>query len=264
MKVTTVGGRQLRYLESGDTASGDVFVLIHAFPLGVRMFEPQRDAFARCRTIAPALPGFDGSDLLDQTSADAYAHHLIGFLDALHIERAVFGGVSLGGYVVFGVLRHAPSRVAGVMFADTRSAADTEEARANRIRQLAVLRDRGLPAIADEMLPKLLGDSSHRERPELVQAVRRMIEAQSSEGIGAAIEVLISRPDSTSLLRDLAVPALVIVGAEDALTPPAEMERMAAQIAGADFVTVKEAGHLSNLENPAVFNRTVAAWLARL
>lgn len=264
MKVTTVGGRQLHYLESGDTASGDVLVLIHAFPLGVRMFEPQHDGFAGWRTIAPALPGFDGSELLTQASVDAYARQLVALLDALHVERAVFAGVSLGGYVVFGVLRHAAARVAGIVLADTRSSADTETARAGRVKLLGVLRDGGVAAVAAEMLPTLLGETSHRGRPEVVRTVTAMIEAQSREGIAAAIEVLMSRPDSTPLLGALTVPALVLAGAEDALTPPAEMERMAAQIAGADFVTVKDAGHLSNLENPAVFNRTVAAWLARL
>jgi pimeloyl-ACP methyl ester carboxylesterase len=72
------------------------------------------------------------------------------------------------------------------------------------------------------------------------------------------------RPDSTPLLASIAVPTLVVVGREDTLTPPAEMERMAAGIVGAMFVQIDEAGHLANLENPTAFNNAVAGWLASL
>ena len=264
MRIATVGGRDLRYLESGDERAGEVLVLVHAFPLGVGMFEPQQGAFAGWRTVVPALPGFDGSDRRDPPTADSYARHLLDLLDALRIERAVFGGVSLGGYVVWGVLRQAPERVAGVILADTRATAETDEARAGRVRLLGVVRDAGPAGVAAEMLPKLLGASTHRDRPALVQSVRRMIETQSADGIAAAVEVLMSRPDSTPLLGGLSVPALVLVGAEDALTPPAEMERMAASIPGATFVQLEGAGHLSNLENPAAFNHHVAAWLGNI
>ncbi|OFW41443.1 MAG: hypothetical protein A3F70_08745 [Acidobacteria bacterium RIFCSPLOWO2_12_FULL_67_14] len=263
MQIVTIDGRPVRYVESGDPG-GAPLVLVHAFPVGVGMFDPQRGAFPGRRIIAPALPGFDGSAPLAAPSVDAYARHVIGLLDALRIDRAVLGGVSLGGYVLFGVLRQAAARVAGIMLADTRSAADTGEARAGRIRMLGVLRDKGVPAVAADMLPKLLGETSRRRQPGLAQSVTRMIEGQTAEGIAAAIEVLMSRPDSTPLLRRLAVPALVVVGAEDGLTTPGEMERMASQVPGAQFVSVPGAGHLSNLENPPAFNQAVAQWLGLL
>ncbi len=263
MQIATIGGRQVRYLDSGDPR-GAALVLVHAFPLGVRMFEPQHGAFAGWRLVTPALPGFDGSDPLDTPSTDAYARSVIGLLDALGIDRAVFGGVSLGGYVLFGVLRQAASRVAGVLLADTRSAADTEDARAGRTRMLGLLREQGVSAVAAEMLPKLLGSTSRQTRPGLVDVVRGMIEAQTPAGIAGAIEALRSRPDSTPVLPGIAVPALVVAGGEDGITPPAEMERMAAQMPKAHFVTLAGAGHLSNLESPQAFNDTMTRWLVSL
>lgn len=241
-----------------------MLVLVHAFPVGVRLFEPQLRAFPGWRLIAPALPGFDGSDLLDRPSVDEYARRVIALLDELRIDRAVFGGVSLGGYVIFGLLRQAAERVAGVILADTRSSADTDEARAGRRKMMQTVRESGPAAVAREMIPKLLGKTSQQTRPELVADVRRMIEAQTTDGIAAAIDVLMSRPDSTPLLATIRVPSLVVVGKEDALTPPAEMEAMAAAIPGAVFVPIDGAGHLSNLENPETFNASVRAFLNRI
>lgn len=256
-----MAGRPLRFVQSGDPAATRTLLLVHAFPVGVRLFDTQRAAFAGWRIIAPALPGFDGSEPSDRASVDDYARRVVGLLDELRIRRAVVGGVSLGGYVTFGVLRHAPDRVAGVILADTRSSADTDGARAARQSLLETVRTSGPAAVAAEMLPKLLGATSQRTRPEIVAEVRRMIEAQTGGGIAAAIEVLMSRPDSTPLLEAIRVPTLVVVGREDGLTPPAEMRRLADAVAGSTFVQIDGAGHLSNLENPEAFNLAVDEFL---
>lgn len=251
----------LRFVASGDPSAPRTLVLLHAFPVGIELFSPQQDAFPAWRIVTPALPGFDGSDLLVQPTVDEYARHVVALLDELRIERAVFGGVSMGGYLVFGVLRHAAHRVAGIVLADTRSGADSEAALEGRRRALQIVRDGGPTAVADDMLPKLLGETTRRSQPELVTRVRTMIERQSSDAIAAAIEVLRSRPDSTPLLKDIAVPALVVVGSEDTLTPPSDAEQMAAAIPGAQLARIDDAGHLSNIENPGAFNARFQAFL---
>lgn len=251
----------MRFVEEGDPGASSVLVLVHAFPVGVRLFEPQRHAFPGWRLIAPALPGFDGTDLLERPSTDEYARNLLALLDELRIDRAVFGGVSLGGYLTFAVLRRAAHRVAGVILADTRSEADGDAARPGRERLMQIARESGPAAVATDMVPKLLGRTSQDSRPDLVAHVRNLIEGQTRDGIAAAIHVLMERPDSTPLLSGINVPALVIVGAEDVLTPPPEMERMAAAIPGAEFVRIQDAGHLANLENAAAFNAAVRTFL---
>ena len=266
MVTRRISGRSLSFLEAGDPAATRVLVLAHAFPVGVRIFEPQLDACraGACpgwRVIAPALPGFDGSDLLDEVSIDAYARHVLSLLDELGIDRAVFGGVSMGGYLAFAVVRQAAERVAGLLLANTRSAPDT--AVEGRRRMLQTVEESGAGPIADAMVPKLLGNTTHQRRPDIVARVRTMILGQSVEGIGAAIRVLMSRPDSTPLLGGLRVPVLVIAGEEDVLTPAAEMEGMAAAIPHATFVQIAGAGHLSNLESPEAFNAAVNTFLGR-
>jgi pimeloyl-ACP methyl ester carboxylesterase len=263
IQIATVAGRTSHYVEAGDATASKALILVHAFPVGVRLFGAQLAAFPDWRVIAPALPGFDGSDRVERPTVDEYARHLADFLDVLGIDKAVFCGVSMGGHVLFALLRRAADRLTGIVLADTRSAADTEEARAGRRRLLEVARTSGSRGIAAEMVPRLLGETSRGSRPEIVHLVREMIEAQMPDGLAAAAHALMSRPDSTPLLNDIRVPTLVVVGEEDTVTPPPEMERMGAAIPGAEFRRVAAAGHLANLENPLMFNALVATWLRR-
>jgi len=260
-QIARVDGRAVRYLDAGEPAATNVLLLAHAFPVGAQLFAPQLGAFAGWRVVAPSMPGFDGAALLPQPSADAYARVLVGLMDALRIPRAVVGGVSMGGHVTFGMLRHAPERVVAVVLADTRSEADAEPALEGRRRLLDVAMTKGPSAVADEMVPKLLGTTTQQTRPEVVDRVRRLIEGQSPEAIAAAITVLMTRPDSTPMLGGIRVPALAIVGAEDTLTPPADMRRMAAAIPGATVVEIPAAGHLANFEDPGAFNNALQAFL---
>jgi 3-oxoadipate enol-lactonase len=177
------------------------------------------------------------------------------------VEGAVIGGLSLGGYVTFAVLRHAPAYFRGIVLADTRPQADPPEAIENRKKMQALVREKGPAAVADQMLPKLLGETTHRTQPAVVDQVRQMILGNSPEGISGALTAMMTRPESESLLSSIRCPALVIVGAEDALTPPALSEGMHQKIAGSTLVTIPEAGHLANLERPAEFNDALGRFL---
>jgi pimeloyl-ACP methyl ester carboxylesterase len=262
--TSIVGGRSVRFIECGDAASANVLVLVHAFPLSERLFQPQCGAFPGWRLLAPALPGFDGSDLLERAYVDEYARHFLEWLDALGVRRAVFGGVSIGGHVMFALLRLAPERVSGVILANTRSGADSEEARAGRERMIQAVAERGTSAVVPDMVSRLLGPTSHQTRKPLEPLVRGMIEAQTPAAITAALNVLMKRPDSTPMLPGIRVPALVIAGEEDTIAPLREMEQMAEAIPGARFVSIPRTGHLSNMEEPEAFNSEVARWLGGL
>ncbi|MCA1586493.1 MAG: alpha/beta hydrolase [Acidobacteria bacterium] len=264
-----LGSRTLSYLDSSpDAADARVAVLIHAFPLAAAMWEPQLEtAPPGWRFITPDLGGFGGSPLVDgdgEPSIDDYAADVIDLLSALGIEHAVVGGLSMGGYVTFAVLRRAPALIEGLVLADTKAGADSPEARANRQHMLALLDRGGPPAIAREMLPKLLGSASRRERPDLEDRVRRLIEQQSAPAIQRAIARLMDRPDATPQLAGVQVPTLVIVGSEDHVTPVAEAQRIADAIPGATLVVIANAGHLSSLECADEFGAVLSTFLSRL
>jgi len=238
-------------------------VLLHAFPVGNRMWLPQRSAFPGWRVVTPALPGFDGSDA-GAPSMEAFATHVNQELDRLGIGRAVIGGLSLGGYVAFGVLRQRPERVSALILADTRSGADSEQAREGRLRMLRILEEHGPSGVFEQMRPKLFGVATHADRPSVVEYAKGLAESQTPAAIEGAIRAMLDRPDSTPLLGTITVPTLILVGQEDALTPPAESQGMQAAIPRATLVQLPRAGHLSSLETPEAFNAAVSAFLSTL
>jgi 3-oxoadipate enol-lactonase len=248
--VPTIG--RLRYLEAvppADARARGTLVLLHAFPLNARMWEGQLGlAETGWHLIAPQLRGFDG-DGGDPPAAsmDDYAGDVIDLLDALHLKQAVIGGLSMGGYVAF---------------ADTRSQADTPEGRAGREKLLQVVEEKGAAGVAGEMIPKLLGETTRATRPAVVEQVRSLVLANPAAAIGGAIHALMTRPDSTPLLAGIHVPTLIVVGAEDTVTPPSAAEEMHRAIGGSKLVRIPAAGHLSNLEQPVPFNAALAAFLS--
>jgi pimeloyl-ACP methyl ester carboxylesterase len=240
-----------------------VVVLVHGFPLGFHLWDKQvlPDSWF---ALAPALPGFDGTPdpPADSTRIDDYARSVLELLDALHVKSFVVGGVSMGGYVTFAIWKLAAARCRGLILADTRAGADTEQGRAAREKMLDLVRREGPAAVANDMMPKLLGSTTRTRRPEVVQETMRMVESQTADGIAAAIVRIRDRPDSTELLPSIGVPCLIIVGEEDELTPPPESEKMAAAIPNARLEWIGDAGHLANLETPNPFNLALRTFLS--
>jgi len=260
---TSVNRRTVRYLESG---LGRPIVLLHAFPLTADMWRAQLDAAPRgCRLIAPDLRGFGGSSIDRlEIGMDDYASDIVKLMDSLLIATFAVAGLSMGGYIGFGLLRLARQRITGFLLADTRSTADTDAGREARATMLADVRRGGVGILPDRMIPKLLGDTSRRERPGVVTATRTLIEANRREGVEAAIYALMRRPDSTSDLSRLDAPTVVVVGDEDELTPPSDAEALHRAIRGSRLAVIPRAGHLSNLEAPDAFSTTIHEWAVSL
>ena len=192
---------------------------------------------------------------------DEHAGDIVDLLDALHVEDAVVGGLSMGGYVAFALVRHAARYIRGLVLADTRPQADTPEGVEGRRKMLALVREKGPAAVADEMIPKLLGEHTRHTRPDVAQTVRALILSSSADAIANAITALMTRADSTPLLATIHVPTLIVVGEQDTITPPALSEQMYQAIKGSEYVAIPDAGHLSNLEQPEAFNAALARFL---
>jgi len=268
--MPTIG--RLRYLEacpqsvshsSPTTRSRRTLVLIHGFPLNARMWEPQLAlAQAGWRVIAPHLRGMDGGATDPEThSIDDYAGDVIDLLDGLHIEEAVIGGLSMGGYVTLGMFRHAPRYFSGMVLADTRAEADTPEGVDGRKRMLALLRDKGVRPLLDEMIPKLLGATTRRDHPDVETRLRQMVSANPDAAIAGAIRALMTRPDSTPLLSSIHCPTLIIVGEEDTLTPPPMSRDLHRAIRSSELAVLPGVGHLSSMEQPQAFNAALESFL---
>ena len=259
MTDRTSGGT-ISYREFGD---GPPIVLLHAFPLDSRMFEPQAEALAGShRLITPDYPGFGRSPRSPaQPDMRYYAEGVRGLLDRLDLERAVLGGVSMGGYVVFECLRMFPERISGLILANTRPEPDSEEIRENRREMARRVASDGVGVLIELQMERLLAPETLENDERVVEKVRAMILESNPNGVVAALGAMRERPDSTPLLAKIEVPTLVIGGEEDGISSPEVMGAMADKIADSRHVTLPGAGHLANLEAPEGFNAALREFL---
>lgn len=252
-------------LTSDVPGDGPAILFIHGFPLDRWMWHHQVAALTGYRRIAPDLPGLgQAPPLAGPPTVAAYASALARQLDDLGIGSVVLCGLSMGGYIAFECLRQWPERVIGLALMDTRADADTPEGKEGRDRLIAEVRRRGAVAAADAMMPRLVGSATTASQPGWLDELRKRIERTPVEGVVGALEAIKSRPDSLPLLPSIAVPTLVLVGAEDVITPPAVAEEMAAQIRGAELVVVPGAGHLPTLEQPHPVTEALQGLLRRV
>ena len=255
-----VGDIRMHWREVG---AGDVVLFMHGFPFDSGMWAEQLDRIPRrFRLIAPDLRGFGSSTRGEApVSMDRFADDLVGLLDHLGIDRTVVCGLSMGGYVAFALWRRHPDRIRALVLCATRAGADTEEARRARFELAGRVREGGSRVAADEQVPRLLSERTFRDRPEVADRVREMIESTDRATIVAALEAMAARPDSTPLLAGISVPTLVVAGGDDRVVKAEEMRRMADAIPEARFQTIPEAGHLPPLECPAEFNLALVHFL---
>jgi pimeloyl-ACP methyl ester carboxylesterase len=246
-----------------DTGEGPALLFLHAFPLEASMWDHQVAAFSgRYRCLRPDVYGFGASPPPPPgMSLDDLAAAAVDALNSRGVQSATVVGLSMGGYVAFALLRRFAARVERLVLCDTRAAADTEQARADRLRMAdQVRKEQSVASIIEPMIARLLAPESAAEF-HISDPVRGRIARATPAGVAAAQEAMAARPDSSDLLPGIAVPTLVLVGSQDAITPPEEAERMAAAIPGARIEVIGGAGHLSNLERWEAFNAALAGFL---
>ncbi|HEX6649085.1 MAG TPA: alpha/beta fold hydrolase [Pyrinomonadaceae bacterium] len=260
MSVTRIDDIQMAYT---DTGMGRPVVLIHGYPFNRSLWNEQVAALSRSyRVIVPDLRGFGESEASEgPATMDRMAQDVALLLDHLGISRAVIGGLSMGGYVALAFYKQFPSRVSALILADTRAQADTEEGKQTRAQQAEKALAEGMAGIADAMLPKLLTPETVSKRPEIVKRVRDMMLKTKPEGTAAALLGMAQRDDQTQLLPQISSPVLILVGAEDAITPAVDSEKMHNAIARSRLVVLENAGHVSNLERTEEFNQHLLEFL---
>ncbi len=257
-----VAGTEIAYDVRG---KGPAVLFLHAFPLGLAMWDGQARALESTHQVIRfdargfgGTPPGDGLLTMERIADDGAA-----LLDWLDVPSAVVCGLSMGGYAAFAFARRHAVRMRGLVLCDTRSGPDTEEGRTNRSRQADEVR-RGGVGVMEPFAEKLAGETTRKRRPEVMARLREMILAASARGITDALAGLAARADSTPALREIRVPTLVVCGTEDALTPPTETEAMHRAITGSRRELIPEAGHVSNMENPAAFNAVLGSFLKSL
>ena len=260
MKIT-LPELNIAYEEQG---SGIPLLFIHGFPLNRQMWRPQIAALsASAHVLAPDLRGH-GETMPTPApySMDMLADDCAAFLEATGVSQpVVVCGMSMGGYITLAFYRRHRERVAGLILAATRASADTPEGKANRDKSVGQVRELGIRPVVDSMLPKMMAPTTYAAHPDLVSHVKEIMEATSPEVMVGALLGLKERPDSTAMLAQIDVPILILHGLDDQLIPFKEAEVMHAGIRNSQLHLLQDAGHLLNLEQPALFNQVLSDFL---
>ena len=244
---------------------GPALLLVHGFPFDHTMWKHQLAGLGGWRRIAPDLRGAGASSAPSGGySVARYAEDLVAVLDELDVHEAVVCGLSMGGYILFELLRRYPARVRAAVLCDTKAEPDDADAKRGRDELIDVTRRHGPGAVAERLVPKLLAPQTLAGQPDVVRHVWEMIRRVPVAGMIGALEALRDRPDSRPTLGTIRVPVLVVGGEEDVIAPRAGMEAMTAAIRGARFVPVPEASHLAPLEQPLAATRALAEFLSGL
>ncbi|MEV3860967.1 alpha/beta fold hydrolase [Streptomyces sp. NPDC050095] len=263
MNQLTVDGAVLRYDDFGP-ADGTAVVLVHGHPFNRTLWRPQAEALAGAgyRVLTPDLRGYGESEVTPgRVLLARFADDVAALLDHVGVERAVVGGVSMGGQIAMEFhLRH-PGRTRALVLSDTSAPAETAEGRAFRNGLADRLLAEGMGGYADEVIDKMLAAYNVTAMPQVAEQVLGMMRATDPRGAAAALRGRAERPDYRDSLAAARVPALVVVGADDVYTPVAEAESIAALVPDATLCVIEKAGHLPGAEQPERFNAALLAFL---
>ena len=252
---------RLGYDEAGE---GPPLVLVHGFPFDRRMWASQLEELADIRRVVAV--DLRGRGLSPHPAGggwtiDDHADDVARTIEALGAGPVDVGGLSMGGYVLFALLRRHPALIRSLLLMSTRAGADSPEVRAARDRQAAQVRVEGTGALAETLLPRVLAPGADEA---FHAGVRPMFDDTPGDTAAADLVAMRDRPDSTPGLASIRLPTLVLHGDEDQLVPVDAARAMAASIPGAQFSAVPRAGHLAPLENPRDANLDLKLFLARV
>jgi len=245
------------------TGSGFPVVLLHPFPVHHEFWSSlAATSWSRYKLILPDLRAHGRSEVGSGAATMAkHADDMLRLLDAEQVTKAVFVGVSIGGYILFEFWRRHRERVQALVLSNTRAEPDTEQGRANRMKSIEDARLRGTAPFLDSQLGNFIGQTTRTNRPDIAAKARRMMSALTVDGLAAVQQGMAERPDSVPTLRGINVPTLVIAGEEDTLTPLANAQVIQQHIRGARLSVIPKVGHYAALENSGEFDRVLRQFL---
>src|SRR5258708_26186928 len=257
-------GYKIPYNEYGPGGKSQT-VFIHGFPFSQEMWQPQIQGLqASFPLVTYDNRGHGASDAGDgQYMLEFLVDDLIGLLDLLKLQKVTLCGLSMGGYIALRAVERNPERVHALALCDTRSEADSNEAKIKRAAGIRTVKEKGVSAFAEGFLKAAFAPKSFETRPQAVEAIRKTILANPPLGICGTLLALATRTDTTATLPNIKVPTLILVGDQDPITPPAAAQSLQKSIPGSELHIIPDAAHLSNLEDPQAFNQHLLMFLRK-
>ncbi len=256
------GNAELFYEVVGD---GPGVVLLHPFPLNHKFWSAiAAQLSSRYRLILPDLRAHGASELGDgPVTMQKLADDLVRICREENAGKATFVGVSIGGYLLFEFWRRYRDQVKALVLANTRATAETSESRDARLLSADKVLREGPAGFIEEMLSRLVPQATRINRPDIVDAARKMMQAMSPDDIAGVQRGMAERPDSVATLATIDVPTLILAGAEDSV-PLDEFQLMQERIAGSELRVISGAGHYAALEKPEEFGGLLRRFLDRV
>jgi pimeloyl-ACP methyl ester carboxylesterase len=238
-------------------------VFVHAFPLSSAMWDEQVKFFKdKYRVVTYDVRGLGKSHTGNNEihTMESYADDLIFIIKEMKLEKINACGLSMGGYILLHAYHKEPELFSKLILADTKAAADDNEGLKGRAAMLNKLQTQGKDFLLNDFLPKLISEEGH-SNDGLVKRIKQIISSNESSGIAKAVAAIAMRLNHTENLDTINVPALIIIGEHDKLTPIENSQKMQSAIKNSKLEIIEGAGHISNMENPQDFNKALAEFL---
>lgn len=259
--TTTVNNFNLSYDDVGEKNVPVIF--LHGYPFAKSMWKAQLEFLQRTnRVIACDIRGFGQSKDEESTlSMDLFADDLIQFMDKLNIDKAIMCGLSMGGFITLNANFRYPNRFKALILCDTQCISDTPEVKEKRYSTIEEIKANGVNDFNEGFLQSVFCKDSLNTKKAIVEDLRKVVFANSPHIITAGLTALAERSDTCSTLSAIKVPAMIICGREDTVTPLIQSEYMYATIKDSILHVIEKAGHVSNLEQPDTFNKKLSQFL---
>lgn len=260
----SINGISLYYEDTGPEPQIPL-VFVHGFPFNSATWQPQWDAFQGIhRLVRYDQRGHGRTEVGDgQFPLELFVDDLIGLMDHLKVPKAIFCGLSMGGYVSLRLAERNPDRMAGLILADTKSEADPNPVKISRAESIKTIKNKSLSEFCETFLKSVLASETFTLSPSKVEAIRQIIMGNNPLGVCGTLLALAGRTDTSAALTAIQVPTLILVGEKDNVTPKEFSEKMKAAIPHAELAVIPAAGHLSNFENPEEFNKPLRQFIEK-
>lgn len=246
-----------RAISYTDEGNGTPLILIHAFPTDKELWAIQKKSLKKYfRVITFDLWGFGQSSPVngEAITMEEYADQVKQLLNQLHIQKAIIGGESMGGYITLSFLEKYPDSVQGLILSDTQSLADTPETKQKRELVALDVIENGTSNFINGFMTKALTSQASKKTKN---SLKDMLMKQDKLAVASAARGMALRHDTSNIISNSTLPMLIITGDQDALISPEQSENMHHLAKNSKLVTIKNAGHLSNLEQPELWNQEV-------
>ncbi len=241
-------------------------IFIHGFPFSSGMWEQQIKQFKeQYYCITYDIRGLGKSPIGDgQYTMEMFVDDLLAIMDGLELNQAIIAGFSMGGYITLRAIEREPERFSALILCDTKSEADDNAGKIKRAQGVKAVNSYGAEKFATAFVPLAFAQGARQHIPDIFNATLEQAAATSPEGIKGCLLAMAGRTDTTKFLSDISVPTLLVVGEQDAITPPDVMQMMHERINGSELVTIEEAGHMAPVEQPEIVNQAIGDFLSKL